>query len=92
MSVLRIQSIILCIFGALLLPAYAQKKATPLPVEDAIRTRLLRDNAPVDLSPDGQWVAYTTQDKSKICHKRMRDQLFSCLTASQDSLSVVISG
>lgn len=77
MSVLRIQSIILCIFGALLLPAYAQKKATPLPVEDAIRTRLLRDNAPVDLSPDGQWAAYTTQDKSKnLPQKDERSTLF----------------
>ncbi len=76
-TVLRVQLIILYIFWAVLLPAYAQKTPAPFPVEDAITARLLRPNAPIDLSPDGQWVAYTTQDKSRnLPQKDERSTLF----------------
>lgn len=74
---LRLQLIISYILCAVVLPAYAQKTRAPLPVEDAITARLLRSNAPIDLSPDGEWVAYTTQDKSKnLPQKDERSTLF----------------
>jgi len=73
----RIQLMLLYISWAVLSPAYAQKTPAPLPVEDAVRVRSLRDNAPLDLSPDGEWVAYTTQDKSKnLPQKDERSTLF----------------
>lgn len=57
--------LLLLILCSLSVPIHAQKGDASLAVEDVVKTRLLRSNAPVDLSPDGQWVAYTAQNLSK---------------------------
>ncbi len=38
---------------------------TPLQIEDAMGVRALAGQAPIALSPDGAWVAYTVQDERK---------------------------
>lgn len=40
----------------------AQQRQLSLPVEEALAALHLSYNTPVDLSPDGKWVAYTLQD------------------------------
>src|SRR5271168_1359607 len=37
----------------------------PLRIEDALKTKTLGGLAPISVSPDGQWVAYTVRDESK---------------------------
>jgi dipeptidyl aminopeptidase/acylaminoacyl peptidase len=39
--------------------AYAQRDYTPLSIKDAVTARYFSYGAPIALSPDGEWVAYT---------------------------------
>lgn len=41
------------------------KPVEPLKIEDALGAFLLANDAPVTLSPDGEWVAYTVKDDRK---------------------------
>jgi dipeptidyl aminopeptidase/acylaminoacyl peptidase len=45
--------------------AQAQRQLAPLPVGDVIRLSSFPFSIPVDMSPDGQWVAYTLQNPGK---------------------------
>lgn len=43
----------------------AAQKTAPLPVETAVRARTLRKDCPIDLSPDGNFIAYTVRDETR---------------------------
>jgi dipeptidyl aminopeptidase/acylaminoacyl peptidase len=40
-------------------------KLAPIPVETTLRARQLRTDCPIDLSPDGAFVAYTVRDETR---------------------------
>src|SRR5262245_2765128 len=64
--VVKIWPVICAVFFAFLsTPMLAAETAAPLKIEDALGALLLANNAPVDLSPDGEWVAYTVKDDRK---------------------------
>jgi len=51
-----------CVFSLQTLNALAQQRQLPLPVEEALAALHFAIFTPVDLSPDGKWVAYALQD------------------------------
>ena len=51
------------------------QKPSPLPVEDMLSARFFTFRAPVDLSPDGQWVAYTVDAQAR--REAITDQRYS---------------
>lgn len=54
--------------------APAQKVAAPLDVKDVLEMRSFASRQPVDLSPDGEWVAYTL--KSQLGRKLIEDERY----------------
>lgn len=57
------------IFGSLFLTGIVSAQTTrqlaPIPVEAAVRAVSLRADCPIDLSPDGAFVAYTVRDETR---------------------------
>ncbi len=53
---------LLCVLSLQTVETLPQQKQMPLPVEDLLATLHFPFYTPLDLSPDGRWVAYTTQD------------------------------
>ena len=45
--------------------AQTARKIAPIPVEAAIRAVTLRRDCPIDLSPDGELIAYTVRDETR---------------------------
>lgn len=60
---LRAFTLAACSVLAVAAPAFAQGQ--PLPIEEALAIRTLAGRSPIGLSPDGQWLAYTVQDRSR---------------------------
>jgi len=46
--------------------ALGQQRLAPLPVETALGEKSLADWQQIDLSPNGQWVAYVLKDESRV--------------------------
>lgn len=65
----RTKTISLAICGLVVLAEGAlqaqEPQLRPLAIEDALSTLSLAGRMPIDLSPDGEWVAYTLQDASR---------------------------
>jgi len=67
-----------CVFVVLGLPCRAQPRQLAVPVEDALAALHFPPSTPLDLSPDGEWVAYTLQDdRRKERRGDVRYKLFS---------------
>jgi dipeptidyl aminopeptidase/acylaminoacyl peptidase len=49
----------------LLARARQQQQLAPLPIKDALAELKFADGVPIDLSPDGEWVAYTLQQDER---------------------------
>lgn len=65
----RIRCDIFLIFTILFLTGaetFAQKLGEPLPVESVASFRAFETEIPIDLSPDGEWVAYTVSGGSSL--------------------------
>ena len=59
------REIAICVLAVLIClstPASAQKKREPITTKDALALLYLPMFMPIDLSPDGEWVAFTLQD------------------------------
>ena len=66
-STLRARCCVLAVLSASWLPsATAAQSATPLPVEAALAQPSFQPFAPLALSPDGQWVAYTLKYPNRV--------------------------
>jgi len=53
---------LLCVFGLQTVDILAQQRQAPLPVEEVLAALRIHLYTPLDLSPDGRWVAYTLQE------------------------------
>ena len=45
---------------------FPQKELRPLPVQVALQAKSFASHSPIDLSPDGLWVAYTVRNPSRV--------------------------
>jgi dipeptidyl aminopeptidase/acylaminoacyl peptidase len=59
---MRLLLTLLCVSVLQAIDMQAQQKRTPLPVEEVLAASHFSFYTPIDLSPDGRWVAYTLQD------------------------------
>jgi len=53
---------VIILFAALIPRTLAGKEQRTLAIEDALAMLSFQQSTPIDLSPDGEWVAYTLQD------------------------------
>ncbi len=58
-------SLFVVLAGAVAVGVAHAQSAAPLKIEDALGALTFANDAPVDLSPDGEWVAYTIRDDRK---------------------------
>lgn len=61
---------LLCVLGLQAVDTLAQQKQMPLPVEGVLAALRFSYFTPVDLSPDGRWVAYTLQEDWRREHAK----------------------
>ncbi len=59
----------------------------PLQIEDALSSLSFLQRGPIDLSPDGQWVAYTLEDPRR--KELIKDNRYTFLTRTGASIFVV---
>jgi len=59
---IRLLFSLLCVAALLLVDTLAQQRQPPLPVEEVLATLHFPLSTPLNLSPDGKWVAYTLLD------------------------------
>jgi hypothetical protein len=69
---------VILLFGALTPLALAGKEQRPLAIEDALAMLSFQQSTPIDLSPDGEWVAYTLQDFRKAAS--VKDERYRVFT------------
>jgi len=65
MKRLTTSALVVVISTALVQTVFAQRKLAPLPVEDALAQKSFPLYMPIDLSSDGQWLAYTLENSLK---------------------------
>lgn len=62
---IRLAVLIFCLCLSINLFGQTGAKLAPIPIETALRAVQLRTDCPIDLSPDGAFVAYTVRDETR---------------------------
>src|SRR6266851_7078037 len=92
----------ICFANPLLIQAAGQQMA-PLRVEDVLAAHSFGQYSPVQISPDGKWVAYVVVDNRRIASTATKDRLLTgiagppfagdvCLTEIANGTSRCLTG